>query len=111
MGGGNVIEITSAAEWQEKIENSKDLILVDFFADWCGPCKAIAPVIEKLSLQHENIKFYQVDVDKLNDVAADNGISAMPTFLFFKDGKKLEDKSVRGANGAAIMTGVQALLE
>ncbi|KAJ5754859.1 hypothetical protein N7533_004402, partial [Penicillium manginii] len=98
MAGGNVIEITSKAEWDEKVVNSTEPVLVDFFATWCGPCKAISPQIEKLSLAHENVKFYQVDVDKASEVAAENGISAMPTFLFFKDGKKIDSATVRGAN-------------
>ena len=99
----------SAAEWAEKVENSKDAIVVDFFAEWCGPCKAIAPRVEQFALANENVKFYKVDVDKLAEVAADNGISAMPTFLFFKDGKKLDANTVRGANPPAIEAGVKAV--
>ncbi|KAK5806579.1 hypothetical protein VI817_000837 [Penicillium citrinum] len=109
MAGGKVVEITSKAEWTEKVVNSKEPVLVDFFATWCGPCKAISPQIEKLSIAHENVKFFQVDVDKVADVAAENGISAMPTFLFFKNGEKVE--TVRGANPPAIQTGLAKLLE
>jgi thioredoxin 1 len=108
MAGGNVIEITSKEEWESKVANSTDAVLVDFFAEWCGPCKAIAPAIEKMSETHTGVKFYKVDVDKLGEVAADNGISAMPTFLFFKDGKQIE--MVRGANPPAIQAAVQKLL-
>jgi thioredoxin 1 len=61
-----------------------------------------------MSEQHTGIKFYKVDVDKLGEVAANNEISAMPTFLFFKDGKKIN--MVRGANPPAIQAGVQQLL-
>lgn len=82
-------------------------VLIDFFAEWCGPCKAISPQIEKLSTEHSNIKFYKVDVDKLSEVAAENGISAMPTFLFFKNGEKVE--TVRGANPPGIMAGIQKI--
>lgn len=99
----------STDEFKEKVTNSQEPILVDFFATWCGPCKAISPQIEKLSNEHTGIKFYQIDVDQLSEVAAENGISAMPTFLFFKGGEKVE--TVRGANPPAIMAGVQKLLE
>jgi thioredoxin 1 len=92
------------------VDAKAGVVLVDFFATWCGPCKAISPQIEKLSLAHENVKFYQVDVDKASEVAAENGISAMPTFLFFKDGKKIDSATVRGANPPAIQAGLQQLL-
>ena len=57
----------------------------------CPPCKAIAPEIEKLSAEEGNgaVVFLKVDVDKAEDAAADNGISAMPTFILFKDEKKV----------------------
>ena len=56
----------------------------------CPPCKAIAPEIEKLAKEHEGaVVFLKVDVDKAEDAAADNGISAMPTFILFKDEKKV----------------------
>ncbi|KAJ5690353.1 Thioredoxin [Penicillium macrosclerotiorum] len=105
--GGKVIEITTPEEWDELVKNSTDNIVVDFHATWCGPCKAIAPAIEKASEEeaNENVKFYKVDVDQLAGVAADNGISAMPTFLFFKNGEKVE--TVRGANPPAIQAGIQ----
>ncbi|KAJ5697744.1 Thioredoxin [Penicillium malachiteum] len=108
MAGGNVVEIKTVAEWKANVAEAKGPVVVDFHATWCGPCKAIAPAIEKLSETHENIKFYKVDVDELGEVAAENGISAMPTFLFFNGGEKIE--TVRGANPPAINAAVAKLL-
>ncbi|KAJ5194810.1 uncharacterized protein N7498_008248 [Penicillium cinerascens] len=106
--GGNVVEITTKEDFESKVIGASEPVLVDFFAEWCGPCKAISPAIEKLSVEHTGVKFYKVDVDKLGEVAASNEISAMPTFLFFKDGKKVD--MVRGANPPAINAAVQKLL-
>ncbi|KAJ5636262.1 Thioredoxin [Penicillium longicatenatum] len=102
--GGNVQLIASAEEYKTKVTESKEPVVVDFFADWCGPCKAIAPAIEKFSETHGNVKFYKVDVEGLPEVAAENGISAMPTFLFFQNGELKE--TVRGANPPAISAAV-----
>ncbi|OPL20848.1 thioredoxin-like 1-like protein, partial [Mytilus galloprovincialis] len=64
------------------------LIVVDFFATWCGPCVQIAPVYQKLSDEYSDCIFLKVDVDEVEDVAAESGISAMPTFQCYKNGNK-----------------------
>jgi len=78
-------------------------LIADFFATWCPPCKAIAPVYEQLSKAHSipgKIAFVKVNVDEQQEIAAQNGIQAMPTFLVFKDGKKIEE--IKGANPPAL---------
>jgi len=68
------------------------LVLVDFFAQWCGPCKRISPYIEQLAKEFEGkAVFIKVDVDELADVASKEQISSMPTFRYFKGGKKVAD--------------------
>ena len=65
------------------------LIVVDFFATWCGPCRAIAPAFESLARENPDVIFIKVDVDKVPEVAGEHGIRGMPTFLFFRDGAKV----------------------
>ncbi|MCR9066797.1 MAG: thioredoxin [Cytophagales bacterium] len=82
-------------------------VVVDFFATWCGPCKRIAPDLETLSELEQTVIFMKVDVDELEDLAAKYDVSAMPTFLFFKNGEKVAD--IVGANFQGIKDKVLSL--
>ena len=62
-------------------------VLVDFFATWCGPCKMLAPVLEKAAEELTNVQFYKVDIDEEMELANQYKIMTVPTLLFFKDGK------------------------
>lgn len=75
----------------EKIILSCNLTVVDFYADWCGPCKRIAPYIEELSNDDSfvDITFLKVDVDNAEDIIEKYNIQSMPTFLFLKNGKEV----------------------
>ncbi|XP_069622612.1 thioredoxin-like [Ranitomeya imitator] len=73
------------------ISGGNKLIVVDFTATWCGPCQTIAPFFESLACKYPAILLYKVDVDTAADIAAECGIKAMPTFQFYKDGKKVDD--------------------
>ncbi|KAF2873762.1 thioredoxin-like protein [Massariosphaeria phaeospora] len=78
-------------------------LIADFYATWCPPCKTIAPIYEQLSTAHAvpgKIAFVKVNVDEQREVAAQYGITAMPTFLVFKDGKVMEE--IKGANPPAL---------
>lgn len=66
-------------------------LLVDFYADWCGPCRMLSPIIEELS---NEIEIYKVNVDKREDIAAANGVMTIPTLVFYKNGK--EEKRLIG---------------
>ena len=87
-----VTEISSAADLAAALKaNKTKLVVVDFYATWCGPCKAIAPHVETLSGRYaKEASFYKVDVDKVPDVAKDAGVQAMPSFGFYGDGKMVE---------------------
>jgi len=87
-----VRHIHSHEEYKQQIQGAGDkLVVVDFFATWCGPCKKISPYMETLSTQYENVIFLKVDVDELETVSKEEEISAMPTFYFYKAGKRVAD--------------------
>ena len=66
-------------------------VMVDFWADWCGPCKMVAPVVEELANDYDGkVKFAKVDVDANPKIAGTYGIRSIPTLLFFKDGKPVQ---------------------
>lgn len=65
---------------------SKGTVLVDFYADWCGPCQMLAPVIEELD-KSEQLTILKVDVDELSDLAREFRVMLIPTLMVFKDGK------------------------
>merc|ERR1712243_126094 len=82
------------------------LVVVDFFAVWCGPCKMIAPKLEAMDSEMEDVVFLKVDVDECDDLAAEHEVSAMPTFIFFMNGIKVDKFS--GANEAKIRETIAA---
>ncbi|EDQ84562.1 uncharacterized protein MONBRDRAFT_34641 [Monosiga brevicollis MX1] len=81
--------IQSLAEFKEKIASG--VVAIDFTATWCGPCRMIGPKFEAFAEEFTNVKCFKVDVDQASDVATELGISAMPTFHFFKDGEKVDE--------------------
>ena len=87
-----VTEVSGASELAAALKaNKSKLVVVDFFATWCGPCKAIAPHVDALSGRYaKEAAFYKVDVDKAPDVAKEAGVQAMPSFGFYGDGKLVE---------------------
>lgn len=74
--------------FKKEIGDSKGITLVDFYATWCGPCKMIAPVIEEVAKEREEILIGKVDVDEENELAATYNVMSIPTLIVFKDGKE-----------------------
>jgi len=95
-------DIKSSAEFLKIINDENKVTVIDFHAVWCGPCRMISPVLEKLSQEGEykNLQYYKIDVDEVSEAAAEVGISAMPTFMVFKGGNKIGE--VVGANPPAL---------
>ena len=84
-----MLKIVNSDEFKSEIENG--VVLVDFFATWCGPCKMLAPVLDGLSSEMEGkAKVIKVDIDQSPDLADKFGISSVPTMMVFKDGKKAD---------------------
>ena len=85
---GKVHKITTAAELETLLSSTKHVV-VDFYADWCPPCRAIAPVFSELAENNAEpgqLAFAKVNVDNVSNVSGRYGVSAMPTFLIFNDG-------------------------
>lgn len=68
----------------------KGKIIIDFWADWCYPCKEMSPVFEEISKEIKGLKFAKMDVDEEPELASKFGVMSIPTFLFLKDGKEIK---------------------
>ncbi|MDD5523036.1 MAG: thioredoxin [Kiritimatiellae bacterium] len=97
----NIIQITGE-NWQNEVLDSKIPVLVDFWAEWCGPCRAIAPILEELAGETtDKLKIVKVNVDNNHQIAGDFGIRSIPTLLLFKDGV-VQQQMVGAMNKAAL---------
>jgi thioredoxin 1 len=81
------------ASFQSEVLESDKPVVVDFSATWCAPCRQLAPIIEELSKEYEGrVKIGKIDIDDNQEVAAQYGITAVPTVLYFKGGKKVDSQ-------------------
>jgi len=103
---GKYIEITN-----ENFDVTKEgVVLVDFWAPWCGPCRMIAPVIEQLAEEYDGkAKICKLNTDECQDLAAQFGIRSIPTMLFFKDGE-LKDQLIGAQSKQVISDKLNSLL-
>ena len=88
----NQIVYLDSNNFSSEIENYSGTALVDFYADWCGPCRMLAPVIETLAKNFEGkIKICKLNTDNAQDIAAKYNINGIPAVLVFKNGKEIEN--------------------
>ena len=85
-----VTEVTDQ-DFEEAVIKSTLPVLVDLWAPWCGPCRMVAPVVDKLAEKHQGkFKFYRLNVDENSQTASKYGVMSIPTLIFFKDGKAVD---------------------
>ncbi|RRD79297.1 thioredoxin [Alloprevotella sp. OH1205_COT-284] len=101
--------IVNTQTFKELVQKD-NLLVVDFYATWCGPCKKLAPVLDEVSQEFEGkATIVKVDVDESEDLAVEFGIRTIPTVLFFKGGQ-IVDKFVGAVPKSEIVSKIQALL-
>ena len=82
------VKLTSK-NFDEEVLKNKETIIVDFYADWCGPCKMMAPIIESIAEDDNSFKVARIDTDEADDLSREYGIMSIPCIIYFKDGKEV----------------------
>ena len=86
----DVSEVTTST-WDDEVINAQGLVMIDFWAAWCGPCRIISPTVEELSKEYSGkVKVLKLNTDENSDIASRYQVMGIPTLMFFKDGIKLD---------------------
>lgn len=83
-----VLEIMSN-QFEEEILKSDKIVLVDFYADWCGPCKMLSPIIDEIANENNDIKVCRINIDANQDLAVQYQVMSIPTLIVIKNGKEI----------------------
>ena len=84
-------KVITNENFAEEVLQAKGTVLLDFWAEWCGPCRALGPIIEEVAADHPEVKVGKVNVDEQQALAQQFGIMSIPTLVVFKDGKKVNE--------------------
>ena len=86
-------EIKNSQQFKQEVVNSANPVFVDFWAEWCGPCRAVSPGVEELSKEYsDKMDFVKIDVDQNNEIAQKFNVFSIPTLAIFKDGQVVSQK-------------------
>lgn len=77
----------------QEVIGKQGLVVVKYFAEWCGPCKMLKPVLATVSGEMKDVAFYAIDIDKFRNQAVDAGVRSVPTVVIYKDGEEVERQS------------------
>lgn len=88
-GGIKMVKHINQNEFEKEVLNEGGVVVVDFFATWCGPCKMLVPVLDEVQDEIKNIKIVKIDIDKNADKAAEYGVKNIPTIKIFKNGEEI----------------------
>ena len=94
-------------QWEKEVTNSDKPVFVDFWAEWCGPCRIVSPVVEELSKEYEGkVNFVKVNVDQNNELASKYNVFSIPTLAIFRNGEVVAQQA-----GAASKEAIKAYID
>lgn len=103
-------EAVTSATWEQHVLKATDLVLVDFWAVWCGPCRMVAPIVDEIAKEYEGkLKVFKLNTDENPDVAGKYKIMGIPTLMFFKNGQ-IVDQVVGAVPKAQLKSKIDVLL-
>lgn len=85
-----MIRVLNNENFKSQIESSDKVVIVDFFATWCGPCKMLTPIFEELSNSMTDVDFVKIDIDQSLRIAQEYNVTSVPTMMIFKNGKPVD---------------------
>ena len=105
----SILKVTSN-NFEQEVLNSEKIVLVDFYADWCGPCKIFSPILEDISNEYDSVKVVKVNIDDEIELAQHYGVTSVPTLIIIQNGRVV-DRSVGAVSKLAIINMIKNITE